>query len=182
VADLTALALNAARTLSVAELHGAACGLACCGMSEDLVQDLVDLVGAEAVADAEAVETFVSASIGELMAEDLSFMPLLPDEEAALADRVVALGEWCGSYLAGLAAGLTRLDDASLDDLPLEVREIVQDFAAITDIDPDLLAAAPGAGAANAEEADYAQLQEFVKVGVLLVMSMLLNEPDDQTG
>ena len=50
----------------------------------------------------------------------------------------------------------------------------------ITEIDHEL-GAAPDAQGAEQDEADYAQLEEFVKVGVLLVMSLLTQVGDDQS-
>src|SRR5690606_11660861 len=118
----------------------------------------------------------------DLQAEDLTFAPLLPDDDAAIEERLEALGQWCGSFLAGLAAGLARRGAASLDDCPDEVREIVRDFAAIAQVDPSTaFAAGPGAGEPSAEaaEADLFELEEFVKVGALLIMSTLANGRDD---
>lgn len=115
----------------------------------------------------------------------MSFAPLLPGDDAVLAERLEALGQWCGGFLAGLAAGLARRGAGSLEDCPEEVREIVRDFAAIARVDP----LSTGAGAAavdtgerragESEEADLVELEEFVKVGVLLIMTSLANERDD---
>lgn len=181
VTDLTALALDATYQLPVAELHGAVCGLAACHGEGLPTQDLLELLGDDALTDQEAVERFVAATISDLQAEDLSFAPLLPADDAALEERLEALGQWCSSFLAGLAAGLARHGVASLDDCPAEVREIVRDFVAIAEID----AAAPDAEAAAARgvdsaEADFVELEEFVKVGTLLISSTLTHDDDDQ--
>lgn len=178
--DLTALALNAAHQLPVAELHGAVCGLAACHGELLPIQDLVALLGVDALRDEASVEAFVSASVAEFEAEDLSFAPLLPDDDVALADRLEAIGQWCGSFLAGVAAGLARRGAASLDDCPEEVREIVRDFAAIAQVDATVDAdVEEDAGRRDAAETEFIELQEFVKVGALLIASTLA-EPDDQ--
>lgn len=179
MSDLTALALNAAHQLPVAELHGAVCGLGVCHGEATPVSDLVALLGVEALTDQASVETFVAASVDALEAEDMSFAPLLPGDDTALADRLEALGQWCSSFLAGFAAGLARRGAGSLDDCPDEVREIVRDFSAIAQVDADEAAETAGAETAGAErgadaaEGDFAELQEFVKVGTLLIMSSL---------
>ena len=80
--DLSVLAENAATTLSGWELHGVVCGLAACRSGEIALQDLLDLVGVEALTDQASVEEFVSASVAALVAEDLSFALLLPDDDA----------------------------------------------------------------------------------------------------
>jgi uncharacterized protein len=183
VTDLEPLALNAAHQLPLAELHGAVCGLAVCYGDDLPLQELVELLGVDALTDQRSVARFVAASLEELEADDLRFTPLLPDEDADLAPRVEALGQWCGSFLAGLAAGMAGRGAGSLDDCPEEVREIVDDFTAISRIDAEALSEEAGLQGAEAglqgAEADLLELQEFVKVGVLLIMSVLRNEADD---
>jgi uncharacterized protein YgfB (UPF0149 family) len=155
--------------------------LAACHGEAVPLQDVMELLGAEALTDGESVETFVAASVADLQAEDLSFAPLLPGEEAALSARLDALGEWCGSFLAGFAAGVARRGVGSLDDCPEEVREVVRDFAAIAQVD----VASAAASDDDAEE-ELMELEEFVKVGALLIMSSLdeidVDETDDPAG
>jgi uncharacterized protein YgfB (UPF0149 family) len=177
VSDLTALALNAAHQLPVAELHGAVCGLGVCHGHATPVVDVVALLGEEALTHQSAVEDFVSAAVGQLQAEDMSFAPLLPDDDVPLPDRLEALGQWCASFLAGFAAGLARRGATSLEDCPEEVREIVRDFSAIAQIDAD-----PTDRGVEAAETDLVELEEFVKVGALLIMSTLNHEADDPAG
>jgi uncharacterized protein YgfB (UPF0149 family) len=189
VSDLTALALNAADRLSVEELHGAVCGLAVCFGDDLPLQDLVELVGVDALTDERAVARFVAAALAELEADDMRFAPLLPDDDAALVTRVRALGQWCGSFLAGLAAGLARRGVNGLDEAPEEVREIVEDFSAIARVDADQVGGPEGRqaqaggngleGGDEQDEADFLELHEFVKVGVLLIMSVLRGDGGD---
>lgn len=173
------MALNASHQLPVAELHGVVCGLAVCHGEAMPLEDLLELVGVEALNDQQSVEQFVFASVADLQAEDMSFAPLLPEDDAALSQRLEALGQWCGSFLAGLAAGLARLGAGSLDDCPHEVREIVRDFATIAQVDPAASQSDPGRRAAEGEEADLVELEEFVKVGTLLIMTTLSADRDD---
>lgn len=177
MSDLTALALNAAHQLPVAELHGAVCGLGVCHGDDTPVVDVVALLGEEALTHQAAVEEFVNAAVGDLQAEDMRFAPLVPGDDAPLADRLEALGQWCASFLAGFAAGLARRGATSLEDCPEEVREIVRDFSAIAQVDAD----AAGRGS-EAAETDFVELEEFVKVGALLIMSTLNHEADDPAG
>lgn len=177
--DLTALALNAAHQLPVAELHGAVCGLGVCLGDDTPAGDVIALLGTEALTDQTSVEAFVSAAVAALHAEDLSFAPLLPGDDVGLEARLEALGQWCGSFLAGFAAGLARRGVGSLDDCPEEIREIVRDFAAIAQVDAE---EAEGGRSEQAAETDFAELEEFVKVGTLLIMSTLDHEGDDPAG
>ncbi len=178
LSDLHALALNAirdpAQSLSISELHGAVVGIGVCTEQSFSLQSLVDLLGVDALSDENDVEAFVNASLEILFADDMSFTPLLPEDEAPLEIRATAIGEWTGSFVAGLVAGLGEQAAGSFASLPEEVQEIVEDFAAITEID---LAGETGEKA----EADLLQVQEFVKIGALLVMSLLNDVPGDTT-
>ncbi|MCZ6617762.1 MAG: UPF0149 family protein [Gammaproteobacteria bacterium] len=173
MSDLYALATNATRELAPAELHGAICGLAVCYSREFSLENLLALVGVDAVTDEFSVESFVAASIDLLVAEDMSFVPLLPDDNLEIGVRLEGLADWCAAFLTGLAAGLGHRKVNSLEELPSEAREIVADIRAITDVD----LAAPGE--LSDPEEDLMQLQEFVKVGVLLIMSLLNEDAED---
>ena len=183
MSDLTALALDAAHQVSVPELHGAVCGIAACGCELFPMQELVDLIGVDVLTDEAAVVGFVQAVIDDLFAEDMRFAPLLPDDETPLALRLEALAVWCAGFLAGLAAGVAARGMGDLEDLPDEGKEILEDFAAISDMDVESgdALAAQGGSAGQAESA-LVELQEFVKVGVLLMASFLTYGYDDQAG
>ncbi|MEZ5558448.1 MAG: UPF0149 family protein [Pseudomonadales bacterium] len=172
--DLSALALNAAHQISTSELHGAVCGIATCAVDPFPLQTLVDLLGVALLTDETAVSDFVAATLDDLLAADMSFTPLLPDDDAPLPLRLEALAQWCGSFLAGLGAALGEelVEGVSgFDDLPDDVKELVRDFAALTEIDVDETDAAD-----ESEEAQLVELQEFVKVGVLVIASTLHGE------
>ncbi|MDH3644782.1 MAG: UPF0149 family protein [Gammaproteobacteria bacterium] len=185
--DLTALALNAAQSLSVAEIHGVVCGLAVWQPERFELQELTDLVGVDALTDEFSVEAFVNGSVEALQAEDMSFAPLLPDDDVELEQRLDAVAEWCAGFLAGFgAAGMAR-EMSSLEVLPEEIQEIVGDLSAITDIDVDGIAGAQddaeyGDADQDSIEEDLIQIHEFVKVGVLLIFSMINLPQDDSPG
>jgi uncharacterized protein YgfB (UPF0149 family) len=168
VNELELLALEAVagpeQGLTPAELHGATVGIGVADAERFELQDLVDLLGADALSDAETVSQFVAASMDVLHMHDMSFALLLPDDDAEMADRLSALSDWCQSFLAGLVAGLNRRGIEELNDLPEEVGEIVRDFAAIAQLDSE-----PGE---DDGEADFVELEEYAKVGALLIMSL----------
>lgn len=161
LADLAALAACAGPFISESELHGAVCGLmagkAECpedGHAGDVLQELIDLLGSDALADADSVDAFVHASSEALFAEDLGFQPLLPGDEAPLADRVRAIAEWCAAFAAGYGAAGARQDEQS--------EEVLRDFIAISgavmqDEDEDTA------------EASLLALEQHAKVGALLL-------------
>lgn len=178
--DLTALALNAVDTLSVSEIHGVVCGLAIWQEDSFHLQELTDLVGVDALTEAFSVEAFVSASIEALTAEDMSFSPLLPEDGTELELRVEGIAEWCAGFLAGFGAAGTARGLSSLEALPDEVSEIVGDLSAITEIDAHAYVN-PDETDAEEAEADLVQIQEFVKVGVLLILSLITEPQEDQS-
>lgn len=173
VQELETLALEAAggpeQGLTVAELHGATIGIGVTDREHFELQDLVDLLGADALSDGQAVAHFVNDALEALQAEDLSFALLLPDEDAPMGERLTELASWCQSFLAGLVAGLSRRGIESLKLLPDEVQEIVQDFAAIAQLDAELVEENED----EEEEIDFIELQEYAKVGALLIMSLV---------
>ena len=182
MSDLTALALNAAHQVSVQELHGAVCGIAACGAEVFPAEELAELLGLDLEADEEAVSRFVAAAIDDLFGEDMGFMPLLPEDEAPMEVRLEALRTWCAAFLAGLASGLVARGMDDLEQLPDEVQEIVEDFSAIAEMDAESGdALASEAGSRDQAEAALVEIQEFVKVGVLLIASLVTYGVDDQT-
>jgi hypothetical protein len=84
---------------------------------------------------------------------------LLPGDETPVTERATALGQWCQGFLYGL--GSSPLPD--VDQLPEEVAEIVRDLTALTQIGVD--ADEP----LEESEQAYAELVEFVRVGVQLL-------------
>jgi uncharacterized protein YgfB (UPF0149 family) len=177
MADLTALALGAVESLSVAEIHGAVCGMAVASAGGVELDSLVELVGIEALRDEHSVGEFVNAAVDALHAEDLSFTPLLPDDDADLELRLEALGDWCGAFLAGFACG-SRVQEMDEEQIPEEAREIIGDFTYIANVDGS--EAGDGEDPESAER-DYAEVHEYVKVGALLLRSLMGGDAPDET-
>lgn len=175
MSDLTALAMRAidgpVAKLSISDLHGAVTGIAVSNPEVFVVQSLVDLLGVEALSDQATVQAFVNAAVEELHNQDFSFSVMLPDDDVPLPERIEALGDWISSFLAGMALGLEQRGGIDFESMGEEAREIVEDFSAISEVEAteDLV----GAEA----EADFVELEEFVKVGTLLLIS-LLNDDD----
>ena len=154
LAELMVLADRAVRTLTITELHGAACGVLAGGGG---VGDLVGLVGVDALTDSASVTEFWRANGVFAFAEDMRFSPGFAAEDGAgLAARVDDLAQWSASFLAGfmrLSGG-----NAGLAKLPEETREIVQDLAAIAGAQAD---SGPSDGQSNSfleeHQSDYVE-------------------------
>ena len=83
----------------------------------------------------------------------------MPDDDDALRERTESLGNWCGGFLSGL--GLGGLPDPS--QLPEEVAELLDDLGQIARVDFEL------DDADEQEQAAFAEVVEYVRVGVLLI-------------
>lgn len=154
-----------------AEAHGTLVGSLCsmqCSLDDWLAEILPD--GRADELTAESLRAIFDSTCGALGDGAMSFQPLLPSDEASIGDRTSALGEWCQGFLYGLGAG-SGLPEAS--GLEGEAAEVVRDMTEIThvDVDPD--------DDPETNEAAYAELVEFVRVGVQLLYEHLqpLREP-----
>lgn len=160
-------ALGAAPSGSLAaEAHGTLCGLLCAG-AEDVPEawlhnTLADVESYSFGSPGDArslLEAAHEATVGRLEGDQMGFELLLPDDDVALEDRAAALAAWCNAFLYGLAMRGLR----PMEELPDELREILADFSEIG-----------RAGVAEEEaeevgESAYAELVEYVRVGVQIV-------------
>lgn len=103
---------------------------------------------------------------------ELSFHPLLPDDDAAMSERADSLVEWCRGFLGGI--GLAG--SAAHAELSDEAREVLRDLATIASSQLDT-------GDDEEDEASYVEVLEFVRVGVLLLHAELssLDKPASDT-
>lgn len=139
-----------------AELHGAVAGWFAGGGdggSGWLGRALAD----PAFETDDSLERLKAVTTAQLEDRSFAFTLLLPPEDAPLYERSGALFEWCRGFLGafGLAAGDARA-------LSEEGREALADLA-------KLAAAAPQEGEDDEEEAALAEIEEFVRVAVLLL-------------
>ena len=163
--------VDPAQSPSVSELHGAVVGIGVCNELSFSLQGLIDLFGVEALSTQASVEEFVNSALHALSAPDMSFALLLAGDDDPIESRLESLAEFSGSFLAGLVVGLSATGDGDVGQLPQEVQEIISDFAAIAEVE------VAGADESDEAEKDFTELEEFLKVGVLLVKSQL-NDPD----
>jgi uncharacterized protein YgfB (UPF0149 family) len=148
-----------------AEAHGTLTGCLCAAIGyrfEDWLLEILPEGRAHPLANAALRALYLETS-GALESSEMEFDPLLPEDEASLDARTVALAQWCQGFLYGL--GGSALSDAS--GLPGEVGEIVRDFSEITRVGVD------SGQSVESNENAYAELVEFVRVGVQLVFEEL---------
>jgi hypothetical protein len=154
-----------------AEAHGTLVGSLCsmrCSLADWLAEILPE--GKADAHNAHSLRAIFDTTSGALGDGALSFHPLLPGDDASIGDRTCALGEWCQGFLYGLGAGAAMPE---ADSLQGEAAEVLRDMTEIThvDVDPE--------DDIETNEAAYAELVEFVRVGVQLLYEHLqpLREP-----
>ena len=85
-----------------------------------------------------------------------AFELLLPDDGYALSDRVTALSIWVRGFLEGLAIAAGE----QLAKVDSHLHEIIRDFVEISQLDEQV-------GCSEAEEREFFEVCEFVRIGVL---------------
>ena len=165
-----------ARSLAeAAEAHGTLTGCLCATAGyrlEDWLREILPEAHA-APEIAAALEELFTETVAALLQPDMEFEPLLPADDQPIEVRTAALAQWCQGFLYGLGAG--GITDAS--GLPADTGEIVRDFTEISRAGVD------ETQDEESNEAAYAELVEFVRVGVQLLFEELaeLRRPSTPT-
>lgn len=156
--------LQAGAGTQPAEGHGTLCGMLCANPAtqpQRWIGEMLEQVDetADELSEARAMLGQIFDETSRQFADSaLGFYPLLPDDETPLDVRVEALGQWCQGFLYGMAMG--GFTDPSA--LQADGAEVLRDFADIAlggfEFDEE-----------GADELAYAEISEYVRVGVLLV-------------
>lgn len=164
--DEAAASLTSARPwMSPAELHGLLVGSVCAdgvGPSDDAWLQRVWQHAGEDIADGAdhgELVAFRVRALANLEADGFDFDLLLPDEDAPLSERLQALAAWCGGFLSGYGLGAGRIEGLEEDAVTA-----LHDIAAIATVDTDV-------DDGEQEETDFMQLVEYVRMGVLVVLT-----------
>lgn len=154
------------------ELHGALTGQLAAGQRLSVAQwesVATEHIGTETMLPAEAgnpdAGKFFAAVYNEtllaLQSDEMSFPLLLPDDDAPMSERLFALSAWVRGFLEGMArAGGERLAGA-----PEEIRELIEDFVAISQVEDDI------DEEEEADEGQWAEVSEFVRIGAMTVFA-----------
>ena len=158
----------AGAVVALAELHGGVCGALSAGGVDAARRWLADSlddaeVGASPAAVADDLEEMISTSAKMLDDAELRFEPLLPSDDAPLAEQVEALAAWCQGFLSGV--GTTA--PAAVEGEALG--EILRDFAEIS------RAGLSDDEAAGHDQPDFAlaEIHEYVRGSVQLAFEGL---------
>jgi uncharacterized protein YgfB (UPF0149 family) len=160
---------GASSTVDAAEAHGLLCGALCARsrfrLTDWLEEVLPDAPRADAGDDPHSPLVQLYASTTSALAGiEMEFVPLLPDDDEPLADRVASLGGWCQGFLYGFG---TAFPQRGRPGLPADVGELLSDFAEIA------RAGDVGNESESIEESAYVELTEYVRAGTQLIYDEL---------
>jgi yecA family protein len=175
ILELEELLYRMDASMGAAEAHGALCGMLCARGTVEL-SEWVDHVVSEQEQGSDLLHDVVH-KLSELhqatldMISDASgdFKLLLPDDDDSLPERVEAIAAWCQGFIYGLAAGGIQQES----ELPEDTEELLKDMVEISraghDVDDG------GDEAANEDEDEVAlmEIEEYVRMGVLLIYEEL---------
>lgn len=190
--------------LPLPEIHGLCCGLLC-SMSSAAAKtrwfiELLDAAGlkpdavASKASELKVLDEWFCETLASLNDAELDFAPAIPAEDAPVAVRLRALGEFCGGFTYGLGIALSKRGQKPI---PADTQEVIEDFQAIESADVEdsgsrqpltgaLQHDLPSAAGSKTDSAQavaqsdneqqeiiYNELLEYVRVGVLLVLEEL---------
>lgn len=173
--DRTLIRLEAG--VRAAELDGSLAGFLCAGglapaddwfapLAFDELDDLIVEPPDRALFGA-----LFAARQTDLEGDEFGFEPLLPDDERPIAERAHALTEWCRGFLGGLGLGGVALETR----LSAEITEIVTDLGRIAATEFD------AGDSVDDDESAYAEMVEYVRVGVMLLHQELAHSIEPGT-
>jgi uncharacterized protein YgfB (UPF0149 family) len=162
---------SADAVVSVAEAHGCLCGAVCVlpqfsarHWLRELLPDPAEgeLLPESAVINS-VLENLHHDTCSALRGADMQFVPLLPDDELPLSERVAALAHWSQGFLYGFGIGAP----ATAAQFSDPVSEVLKDLSEIARAD------APGGSGSDEEEQAYTELVEYLRAAVQLIYDEL---------
>ena len=146
-----------------AEGHGCLCGALCTNTDYPFERWLEEFAPDEArplpPASEQPLRMLFADTVRDLRGDEMEFEPLVPDDDATLESRTIALSQWCQGFLYGFSTG----GPLKTPELPGSVDEILRDFTHISRASVDV------GDAGEEEEASYVEVLEYVRVGAQLI-------------
>ncbi|SHK22032.1 hypothetical protein SAMN05216369_1035 [Marinobacter antarcticus] len=151
------------------ELHGALCGRLAAGSrieEDEWLAMVCEHMGLpeSAAGEADDLSVFMNEAYEKALAflksADMSFHPLLPDDDYALDQRLEALVAWVRGFLEGMALSAGE----SLGEAPEEIRELIGDMVAISQVSEDQ-------ESDQESEQQLVEITEYIRLGALAVFT-----------
>ncbi len=169
--DLSTLLGRLAVPIGVSEAHGLLSGLLSAQPSQqakrmwlgELLEssDLEPGSFGEKVDEIKALDAWFGQVLESLLDADLQFEPVLPADTSPLAQRLRSLGDFCAGFCYGVGLATAGRGNRALPD---DTTEIIKDFNEIDSSTRDQIDQSD-----DATENLFAEIHEYVRVGVLLV-------------
>ena len=183
IVELEELLYRIDAAMGAADAHGALCGMLCARGTIEL-SEWVDHVIGEQEHGNELLHDVVH-KLSELHQSTLEMMNdvtgdfklLLMDDDDPLAERVETLAAWCQGFIYGLAAG--GIKEGS--ELPEDTAELLKDMIEISRAGHDVDDTSVEESDDNDDEVAYMEIEEYVRMGILLVYEELQPLQSTQT-
>ena len=162
--QLQAALQEAGLELNASEVHGTICGSICNQMKTRVSPNLQQLLTAGTEVSGQTLvplrnelESLLQQTADSLYRNVSEFNLLLPDENESLSVRLRTLADWCRGFMIGLL----NKESFSIDQLSTDSAEMARDIMAVAELEP--------AQDEEDSEWDFAEVEEYVKVGVQLI-------------
>ena len=183
IVELEELLYRIDAAMGAADAHGALCGMLCARGTIEL-SEWVDHVIGEQEQGNEMLHDVVH-KLSELHQSTLEMMNdatgdfklLLMDDDDPLSERVETLSAWCQGFIYGLAAG--GIKEGS--ELPEDTAELLKDMIEISRAGHDVDDTGVEESDDNDDEEAYMEIEEYVRMGVLLIYEELQPLQSTQT-
>lgn len=168
-------AANAAVTIS--EGHGCLCGALCTlpqfssqSWLQELLPDPADAANLVNTATVDAtLEQLYQETQLALQGDEMEFVPLLPDDDTPIAERIAALAQWSQGFLYGFGIGAPS---TAQQQFPGEVGEVLKDLSEIARANDT------ETSGSDEEEQAYTELVEYLRAAVQLIHDEFAQQRD----
>ena len=182
IEELEELLYRIDATMGAADAHGALCGMLCARGTIELSEWVDHVIGEqeqgnELLHDVVHKLSELHQSTLEMMNDATADFKLLLLDDDPLPERVEALAAWCQGFIYGLAAG--GIQEGS--ELPEDTAELLKDMIEISRAGHDVDDTGVEESDVNDDEMAYMEIEEYVRMGVLLVYEELQPLQSTQT-
>lgn len=183
IEELEELLYRVDATMGAADAHGALCGMLCARGAIELSEWVDHVIGEqehgnELLHDVVHKLSDLHQSTLEMMNDVTGdFKLLLMDDDDPLPERIEALAAWCQGFIYGLAAG--GIQEGS--ELPEDTAELLKDMIEISRAGHDVDDTGLEESDDNDDEVAYMEIEEYVRMGVLLIYEELQPLQSTQT-